>query len=251
MKRISILAVVLIMAMTATASALTYKTISALLVSRNINYNGNVTKGEFIVYNDKVYVPLRNFGNITGIETEYKDGEINLKDNKGKIKNDDSTRRPQNGNYIGEAKAKEIVLNHAGVTESEATFKKLKLDIDDRRTVYEIEFFVGSKEYEYEIDAITGEIISNKEDTEDSSSNSQNNSTNNSNNSYIGNDKAQQIALNHAGFTSSQVSNLKIELEQEDSGWEYKVEFKYGEKEYEYKINATTGAIIEHRIDND
>lgn len=247
MKRISILAVVLIMAMTATASALTYKTISALLVSRNINYNGNVTKGEFIVYNDKVYVPLRNFGNITGIETEYKDGEINLKDNNGKIKNDDSNRIPPTGNYIGETKAKEIVLSHAGVKESEATFKKLKLDVDDRRTVYEIEFFAGSKEYEYKIDATTGEIISNKEDTEDSSSNSQNNSTN----SYIGNDKAQQIALNDAGLISSQVSSLKTELEQEDSGWEYKVEFKYGEKEYEYKINATTGAIIERRIDND
>ena len=247
MKRISILAVVLIMAMTATASALTYKTISALLVSRNINYNGNVTKGEFIVYNDKVYVPLRNFGDMTGIVTEYKDGVINLKDNKGKIKNDDSNIIPPIGNYIGEAKAKEIVLSHAGVKESEATFKKLKLDVDDRRTVYEIEFFTGSKEYEYKIDATTGEIISNKADTEDSSSNSQNNSTN----SYIGNDKAQQIALNDAGLTSSQVSSLKTELEQEDSGWEYKVEFKYGQKEYEYKINATTGAIIERHIDND
>lgn len=254
MKKISILAVVLIIAMTATASALTYKTISALLISRNINYNGDVSSQEFIVYNDKVYVPLRNFGNLTGISTEYNNGVIYLKDDKVKMKNDDSSNIPPNGNYIGEARAKEIALQNAGLKESDVTFKKVKLDMDDRKVVYEIEFFGGGMEHEYEIDALTGDIIKHKQDDEDSNdsdkSDDKDMGNQNSTNNYIGNDKAQQIALDNAGLTRDQVSSFKIELEREDSGWEYKVEFKYGEKEYEYKINATTGSIIEKSIDD-
>lgn len=254
MKKISIIAVVLIIAMTATASALTYKTISALLISRNVNYNGNMSSQEFIVYNDTVYVPLRKFGNLTGISTDYKNGVINLKDDKAKIKKDDSSNIPPNGNYIGEARAKEIALQNAGLNESDVTFKKVKLDRDDRKVIYEIEFFGGGMEHEYEIDAVTGDIITHKQDTEDSNdlvkSDDKNIGVPNSTNNYIGNDKAQQIALDNAGLTRDQVSSFKIELESEDSGWEYKVEFKYGEKEYEYKINATTGSIIEKRIDD-
>lgn len=61
-------------------------------------------------------------------------------------------------NYIGVDKAKTIALNHAGVKASAATFTKAKLDKDDGHYDYEIEFYAGGVEYEYEIDATTGKI---------------------------------------------------------------------------------------------
>lgn len=61
-------------------------------------------------------------------------------------------------NYIGVDKAKSIALNHAGVKASAATFTKAKLDKDDGHYDYEIEFYAGGMEYEYEIDATTGKI---------------------------------------------------------------------------------------------
>ena len=61
-------------------------------------------------------------------------------------------------NYIGVDKAKSIALNHAGVKASAATFTKVKLDKDDGHYDYEIEFYAGGMEYEYEIDATTGKI---------------------------------------------------------------------------------------------
>ncbi|MGN0719185.1 MAG: PepSY domain-containing protein [Anaerovoracaceae bacterium] len=61
-------------------------------------------------------------------------------------------------NYIGVDKAKSIALNHAGVKASAATFTKAKLDKDDGHYDYEIEFYAGGVEYEYEIDATTGKI---------------------------------------------------------------------------------------------
>ena len=61
-------------------------------------------------------------------------------------------------NYIGVDKAKSIALNHAGVKASAATFTKAKLDKDDGHYDYEIEFYAGGVEYEYEIDATSGKI---------------------------------------------------------------------------------------------
>lgn len=63
------------------------------------------------------------------------------------------------GKYIGEAKAKEKALDRAGLTASQVTFTKAKLDREDGRWVYEIKFYSGSKEYECEIDALNGNII--------------------------------------------------------------------------------------------
>ena len=57
------------------------------------------------------------------------------------------------------SRAKSIALGHAGVSASSVSFSKAKLDDDDGRGVYEIEFYVGNAEYDYEIDAYSGGII--------------------------------------------------------------------------------------------
>ena len=44
---------------------------------------------------------------------------------------------------VDEAKAKEIALAHAGVPETEADITKLKLDYEDGRQVYEIEWYAN------------------------------------------------------------------------------------------------------------
>lgn len=63
---------------------------------------------------------------------------------------------------------------------------------------------------------------------------------------YIGEDKAKEIALNHANVTN--ITNYKIELDFDDV-MVYEIEFKANNKEYDYEINATTGKIIKYSID--
>ncbi len=56
--------------------------------------------------------------------------------------------------------AKQLAVQHAGLSMANVTFDKAKKENEDGRDVYEIEFYVyGVAEYEYEIDANTGEIL--------------------------------------------------------------------------------------------
>ena len=68
---------------------------------------------------------------------------------------------------ISEAKAKEIALNHAGLKESEVSFVKVKLDWDDGRQEYEVDFYKDNMDYDYEIDAVSGAILSADKEVED------------------------------------------------------------------------------------
>lgn len=56
-------------------------------------------------------------------------------------------------------KAKETATGHAGLKVADVTFSKAKLDNDDGRLEYEIEFFRDGVEYEYTIDAASGSIL--------------------------------------------------------------------------------------------
>ena len=135
--------------------------------------------------------------------------------------------------YIGEEKAKEIVLNHAAV--ANITNYKIELDFNDIM-VYEIEFTANNKEYDYEIDALTGNIIEYEIDNNENS----NNTTTNK----ITKDEAKQIALNHANI--SNIYDYEIDLDDN----KYEIEFTANNKEYNYEINATTGKIIKYSIDS-
>jgi uncharacterized membrane protein YkoI len=68
--------------------------------------------------------------------------------------------------YIGEQKAKEIALTHAKVTENNLTDFEIEMDYEKGIMVYEVDFDFNHFEYEYEINALTGEIIRSK-DNED------------------------------------------------------------------------------------
>ena len=65
-----------------------------------------------------------------------------------------------NDNYIGEDKALEIALADAGLSSGQVSNAKAHLDYDDDRGryEYEVKFYQGTTEYDYDVDAITGDI---------------------------------------------------------------------------------------------
>ena len=152
-------------------------------------------------------------------------------------------------NYIGVERAKAIALRDAGV--SGVTFVKAKLDYDDGVRVYDIEFYKDNVEYDYEIDAATGQIREKDWDIENYTiPQINNNNNNNPNYTYdIGVERAQEIALKDAGVSG--VFFKKVKIDYEDGVRVYDVEFYKGNVEYEYEIDAATGEIRERSVEID
>ena len=147
---------------------------------------------------------------------------------------------------ITKAKAKSIALKHAGVSASKATFVKAKLDYEDGRRVYEIEFYSGNTEYDYEILASNGKIISYDKDIENYKIPRKNTSSS----TYIGKAKAKSIALKDAGVSASSATFTKTKLDYEDGIRVYEIEFYTNSAEYEYEINAKTGKICDMDVEH-
>lgn len=144
--------------------------------------------------------------------------------------------------YIGLEAAKQAALNHAGVSASQATFLEAEYDYDDGRMVYEVEFHVNGTEYEYEIDAQTGDVVKHK--TEQNGTNTGGSSANTS--SYIGENAAKAAALKHAGVSESSTKYCNAWLEYDDGRPEcYEVEFMANNTRYEYKIALTSATVLE------
>jgi len=155
---------------------------------------------------------------------------------------------------IGIEKANEIAISHAGLSSGSVSFVKAKLDTEDGVKVYDIEFYSGNVEYDYEINAATGAIVSFDQDIENyeiptqpaaptqAATQPQTAAPTQAASSVISVDKAKQIALSHAGVSGA--SFKKVKLDKDDGVRVYEIEFKVGNVEYEYDIDASSGAII-------
>ena len=132
---------------------------------------------------------------------------------------------------IGEEKAKEIALNHAGLTEDQTQRLWVKRDYDDGRSIYEVEFYgEGRDEYDYEIDAVTGEIVTFDTDLHDHGT------APSEGQSQVSEEQVRQIVLERVPGASAE--NIFLHLEWDDGRLEYEGELIYDNMEYEFKIDA-------------
>ena len=146
---------------------------------------------------------------------------------------------------VGLEKAKSIALADAGLTANQVTFTKAKQDWDDGRMVYDVDFYTSTAKYDYEI-AANGTILQ-REQEQFLAAGTGSTGTG----SYIGLDKAKSIALQQAGVSSSQATFVKVEQDWDDGRMEYEIEFYVGRTEYEFTIDAATGAILDMDVDYD
>ena len=170
-----------------------------------------------------------------------------------------ATTAAQSNNTVGDIgieKANEIAISHAGLSSGSVSFVKAKIDTEDGVKVYDIEFYSGNVEYDYEINAATGAIMSFDQDIENyeiptqpqssaptqAATQPQTAAPAQAASSGISADRAKQIALSHAGVGSANFT--KVELDTDDGVRVYEIEFKVGNVEYDYDIDASSGAII-------
>ena len=147
-------------------------------------------------------------------------------------------------NYIGDAKAKEIAFEKAGITAEQAKFVICKLDYDNGIAVYDVEFYFDKAEYDCEINAKTGAVLKFKKEV--SGVNVPDPTT-----EYIGKVKAKEIALANAGVKEADARKLRVEFEYDDGVAKYDVDFHFNKYDYDYEIDALTGNILKAEKDRE
>ena len=135
---------------------------------------------------------------------------------------------------IGEEAALKTAIKEAGVKASEVANSYVELESDNGIAKYEVEFYTGDTEYNFEIDARSGNILSYEKENADSSYSTDNSKAN------ISSDEAKETALKKAGVNSADVYDMDIELEH----GMYEVSFDCGGIEYEVDVDADTGNVI-------
>lgn len=193
-----------------------------------------------LTYDGNTYLPAEQLASAVGYNATSDDNSVSL------TKKAAATSTSTSSTDIGAEKAKEIALQHAGVSASNAVFVKAEREYDDGRLTYDVDFYAGNKEYDYEILASNGTILSYDADIEGYRIPS---STSTSSSGYIGVERAKEIALQHAGLSASGVNFVKAEFDYDDGRAEYEIEFHHNFREYEYTIDAASGTILEAERD--
>lgn len=158
-----------------------YYDIDFRLNGENYSYHVDATNGKIIAREVPIKLSIHETSPNTNTKEESKNNlsEVNTKNekatNQGQLARENNQaivqektktistpikKEPKlNSPYLSVEKAKEISLNNAGVNQKDAIFESAKLERENGRDIYEVEFFTDKKEYDYEIDAHTGEIL--------------------------------------------------------------------------------------------
>ncbi|MCI9227191.1 MAG: hypothetical protein HFG86_04075 [Dorea sp.] len=170
---------------------------------------------------------------------------------------------------IGKDKAADIALEDASLSESDVTRLRISKDTDNGKGIYEVEFTMNTTEYEYEILASNGDILSadfkelqgssdpqpqGSDDPQPQGSNDpqpQGSDSHDSSNHgavpqadvQISSEQASKLALDRVPGATEQ--DLKIELDYDDGYYKYEGDIIYDQKEYEFEIDANTGDFLE------
>ena len=147
---------------------------------------------------------------------------------------------------ITEAQAKQIALKDAGLTEDQVTFVRSQVDFDDGVKEFEVEFYAGNMEYDYDIDAASGVIRSKDQDCEFYAP-----TAGQAAGGAVTKEQALETALNHAGVSKANASYVQVHKDYDDGMEQFDVKFYVGMTEYSYDIDANTGRIVDYDIEID
>lgn len=140
--------------------------------SEKIELDVNAATGEAIITEREAVKAMTPSNVLTNVKTEMLDDDDDVLTQKT-----EAAQTQVNATTAKENQAPKTAASTAIITKEQAitiaqkkasgTIVKAKLDTDDGVQVYEIELRNGNVEYDFEIDAMTGEIIAFEEDLDD------------------------------------------------------------------------------------
>lgn len=154
-------------------------------------------------------------------------------------------------NSLSVDSVKKIVASELGLGNEETSNLVCDIEFNNIINIYNARCYSDGTLYEYNISGDTNNIIVSDSYivNGDSSNIVTDDLINSVGSSYIGDDKALNIALTDRNITT--ITYSFVEFDYDDGIAYYEIEFKVNIVEYEYKINALTGSISEFDIDYD
>lgn len=147
-------------------------------------------------------------------------------------------------------KAKTIATEAAGVSGAEVRFSSVELDRRNGVEYYDVDFVADGVEYEYDIDALTGQVISYQIENERKEQKPQSVPVPEENqvpavepqSAAITEEEAKKVALSQVpGSDESHI--VKFRTDYDDGRLEYEGTIIFEEMEYEFEIDGYSGAI--------
>ncbi len=147
-----------------------------------------------------------------------------------------NTPSPENSSVsITSDEAEANAISHAGFSADQVTVVKNKLDYEDGQAVYEVEFYAGeNQEYDYEIDAGTGAVLSLDYDAEHYAPAS---------GTPVTAEEARKLALSKvSGASDGDI--FEFETDYDDGGTKYEGKIIFEGAEYQFEIDAANGSFL-------
>ena len=151
--------------------------------------------------------------------------------------------------YIGREAALQAALDSVNAANTEVYGQEVEMDYENGHMVYEVEFIWNNTEYDMEIDAKTGAVLTTSHEYDEEVPKDDISTTPNT--QIISADQAKEAAFNHAGVKATDATKIQCELDRDDGVAHYDVEFDANGYEYDYEINANTGAILKSEKERD
>ena len=146
------------------------------------------------------------------------------------------------GGPITEAEARAIALSQAGLTEADVRFIESKKDRHDGQSVFEVEFgALTGEEYSYDIREADGAIVSYDYDSDRKPS------ANSSGSGMLSEDQIRETVLSRVPGASA--ADVRLWLDEDDDRYQYEGQLVWDGMEYEFKIDAYSGSVLEWEAD--
>ncbi len=215
------------------------------------DYDINAVTGEILMdkkeFNDDTRKP-KKFQNVTAPDATVQTPVTTTPDATVQAP---AATTPGTTDYITADEAKAVALTHAGVAEGDYYDYEFGFDTEHGVAVYEVDFKTLENEYDYDINAVTGEIVKDKKEYNDDRHEAEavlgkekTDASAEVTTTYITPEDAKSVALSDAGVHENNVYDFELDFEIEHGIAVYEIDFESMNYEHEYEINALTGEII-------
>ena len=167
---------------------------------------------------------------------------------------------------IGKSAAATAAETYAGTLALDSVTTDVDPELDEFPPHYEVKLKTARGEFEYIVDAFTGQVLSGPKDPLASGADTNPPSpgtdtpvspdasapqtpSSGAQGEDVGQEAAKQAALSHAGLSASDVTDWKVKREWDDGRLEYEIEFWCGTDEYDYTIDGHSCSVLKHELE--